>query len=341
MRRVLVLVAVLVVAVAVVAGVAVAATAGAAESVWKVAWAADDTQGVRVLVSGRKGSRRLGGGRVEDVVWSPDGTLVAYVQGGAVRGVYIVALAGSKPRRLTSMRADAVSWSPDGSWLAVSSDCVGNCRRGVFVVSARGGKDRLVHDAGTGYSGCGSASWSPDGTRIVVWCEGEIWSVMADGSGGERVADGDVSDPSWSPGGSLVAFGRRCYGPPAHGGDVYCDVAVMRPDGTGKRTLVRHQRLSGPQSGPPVWSPEGNLLIDEWGYKHDVRMVNPVTGAARRVYPDTGWNLTAGPDGTFALMTTAGYGKPLTLDIVSATGKRLLRHRLPFEFSDPASIWLG
>lgn len=173
--------------------------------------------------------------------------------------------------------------------------------------------------------------------RLALVCDDTIWIVTADGSSRRRLsrpADGLVGVPSWSPNGSWIAYGHRCYETEMHGGDVFCDVAVARPDGTARRAVVRRNGLHGPSSSPPVWSSEGNLLVAEWGYGSDILLVDPRSGVRRKVCSTAGWNLTAGRSGTFAFVDG-------TLDIFDARGRRLLRRSLPETFGDDLSIWLG
>ena len=50
--------------------------------------------------------------------------------------------------------------------------------------------------------------------------------------------------PAWSPDGSEIAFGDSFDG----------GIAVIHPEGTGRRTLI------GNDSGDPAWSPDGNQI---------------------------------------------------------------------------------
>jgi hypothetical protein len=92
---------------------------------------------------------------------------------------------------------------------------------------------------------------------------------------------------------------------------------------------------------PSTWSSTGELLVTLWGYKDGIVAVNPSTGRTRELYGTTGWNLTAGPNGTFAAQVEPAYGK-FYFDIANRDGKRLLRRPDPY---DPtlveADVWLG
>lgn len=282
-------------------------------------------------------------------VWSPDGRRIAFLREAAGKSkwfpinvaLYVVTVADGRPRRLTRAFPpagvdfdevpDPIAWSPDGKLIALAH------RGGFEVAPAHGGVVRRVHPGCENepvWFSTRSASWSPDGRRLVIACARGLWIVAGDGSERHRLIQPDsygVGAASWSPDGRLIAYGSRCEG--IGHGDVMCDLTVVRPDGTGRRTLIRHvDRPSGPSDAAPVWSSDGRLLVPIWGYNSRTVSLDPKTGARRTIYPSAVWELTAGPHGTFA------HGGPDVLEIRDRHGSPLLRRKVPITIDD---IWLG
>lgn len=199
--------------------------------------------------------------------------------------------------------------------------------------------------AGLTPDGCSSydsaISWAPDSHELALWCDEAIFRVKRDGTTRHRLnvaADGRVSSASWSPDSRLIAFGRSCA-EDGHGA-LSCDIAVMKPDGTAKRTLVRRDRkeIAGPDGHLPVWSSDGRLLVDEWGFRFRILAVEPDSARRPRVlYPTAGWGVTAGPNGSFAMWTVVAGGDRHVLEMIDRTGKRVRRQALPHSFTEPAS----
>ena len=136
-------------------------------------------------------------------------------------------------------------WSPDGRYLAFTREAV-DVGDSVAVVSVESGRQRWLA-AGT------SASWSPDGTRIVYQGGFDILSIGLDGTGPRQVATGG-SFPLWSPDGRSVLFARSgLYVVSAVGGralrlaaDVEPGEAAWSPDGT----RILFQTASGVPGAP-------------------------------------------------------------------------------------------
>lgn len=242
--------------------------------------------------------------------WSPDGRWVAYATSDSHWGLYVVDVAGRKPRFLAAGRVSAIAWSPDGAHIAFGRRCKSGsngCVPGVYVVGSRrgGGPVRRVFPAS------GFPQWSPDGRQLVCLCGKAIWVFAADGSHRQRLsdrADAQVGQPSWSPGGDLIAYGRSCgvgwNGPGGY--DVYCDVAVMEKDGGGKRTVLSHGHARGPSNAPPVWASEQRLIVSMWGFARGIVSVDWRTKARQSFYKQAGWIFTSPSRTMFAVADADG-----------------------------------
>jgi dipeptidyl aminopeptidase/acylaminoacyl peptidase len=297
-----------------------AVSTGRAEQGWSVVsqhvdTSVGDVTGLDVLRAGdlrpRALVRRPVGSRDWDnqPTWSPDGRRVAYATSYSHWGLYVLDAARGKPRQLATGSVSAIAWSPDGAYIAFGHTCASastGCVPGVFVVGTRrGARVRRVFPAD------GSPEWSPDGRQLVCLCGKAIWAFDADGSHRQRLsdaADGRVGQASWSPGGHMIAFGRRCNegwnGPGGH--DVYCDVAVMNEDGSGKRTVLSHGDARGPSNSPPVWASEKGLLIPLWGFARGIVSVDWRTRKRRLFYKQAGWIFTSPSRAIFAVLDSDG-----------------------------------
>jgi Tol biopolymer transport system component len=181
--------------------------------------------------------------------WSPDGSRIAFrSQRDGNDEVYVMDADGGRQRNLTNDPASDYSpaWSPKGDAIAFATTRE-DPANDVWLMDPDGDHPRpLVEQGGIDEY----PSWSPDGSRLAFECtlgrilasrvgDFEVCVVGADGTGLARVTDspGTSGPTSWSPDGSMIAFGSsRDYAP----GDVsYCgDLFVMRPDGTGVTKLT-------------------------------------------------------------------------------------------------------
>jgi TolB protein len=182
-------------------------------------------------------------------VWAPDGRTL-YVDKAAenVRDLFTVDPAGRTLRRLTTSPSwdSDPRWSPDGGRVVFSR---GNPFGVLYVVNANGrGLRRIGCPA---RATCDSPSWSPDGRRIAFTLSrsGVPASVAVMGVAGGRprvLARG--FEPAWSPDGRRIAFWNMDG-----------NLVEVRPDGRGRRTLVR----ADPEwfvNRSPAWSPDGRRL---------------------------------------------------------------------------------
>ncbi|MDX1387561.1 MAG: protein kinase [Acidobacteriota bacterium] len=196
---------------------------------------------------------------------SPNGKQMLYVHD---RDIYLQRVGGENPINLTAGHPEVdfqPAFSPDGEKIAFCSTREGG---GIFVMGATGESPKRVSDEGF------DPAWSPDGRKLVYTTEwvtdpysrsglANLWIVDLETLERKKLHDIDAAGPSWSPGGTRIAFwthledvqGQRdLYTIPADGGD---PVAVM---------------VDGPTDWNPVWSPDGRWLyfISDRGGSRDL-----------------------------------------------------------------------
>ncbi|HSR66960.1 MAG TPA: hypothetical protein VLU25_03375 [Acidobacteriota bacterium] len=123
----------------------------------------------------------------------------------------------------------------------------------LYIMNADGSGQRRLMAESLGTSA--GATFSPDGLRMVFSRKAEgqpsdIFVANADGSDPRRLSDDDRTNSSaaFSPDGSLIAF----Y---SDDGET-SNIEVIRPDGSGRRAVVK-----GGKHWYPQWSPDGAWLL--------------------------------------------------------------------------------
>lgn len=184
--------------------------------------------------------------------WSPDGRLIAYAR--APGDIWVVnvqaALRGHSSSSRVLIRRNArltqmeyPRWSPDGKHLLFAGYVSGSFD--VWVADAEGTHVRdITPQSSLEYS----ATWSPDGTKIVfdsnrdTTTGDDLYIVDSDGSNLRRITSSPTGGgPAWSPDGRWIAFVSTRDG--------NTELYIMRPDGTNQRRLTND---SAEDLGP-VW----------------------------------------------------------------------------------------
>lgn len=259
---------------------------------------------------------------------------IAYTAGSdfAAREKHLIEVApdGSGRVQLTGLDGPvndlAPVFSPDGNQVAIGR-CApqsGGCGTSipVWIMRADGTGARFLTT-----SIDGTASWSPDGSRLVVLDDTPalgVYVVNADGTGRHLLikrSTGGTGSPTWSPDGQRIAFFDDTFpGKPQALGLYLVDVAGAVDDEGRKHLLLADQ---DPGTGAGAcnditgyafdWSPDGTRLLYQCYETNgtdtnaDIAVVDATTGAASRIVATPGQILTGtgiewfprwSPDGT-------------------------------------------
>ncbi|MEO8083741.1 MAG: cupredoxin domain-containing protein [Ardenticatenales bacterium] len=141
-------------------------------------------------------------------------------------------------------------------------------------------------------------SWSPDrqmvaytatsmGTVATAW---GIWVLdVATGERRQLTAGPDQYEPDWRPDGGAILFTNIVRS----GNAVYAaELAVVAPDGTGYRPIVRLSGASG-TIGNPTWSPDGTRIaftVNLGSTGGEIYVANADGTNARRLLAHSGWD---------------------------------------------------
>lgn len=183
----------------------------------------------RVWVSDSNGKSKAvspdhGQNFIEQIQWSPDGSLIAYRTRGTERNeLYLVNPDGSDHRKVSAYRGeyseglamyDEFCWSPDGTALAVAKVIEVNInifgsmervtRNSVLVIHRldREGKDQRIEKHGIGERQMiSNLAWSPDNQWVAFMSNRKLKLISVEGDGKEEVLASGLAPgavPIWS-----------------------------------------------------------------------------------------------------------------------------------------------
>lgn len=273
------------------------------------------------------------------VRWQSSNSTIATVDStGTVRGV-------SPGQATISASVDQVMATTTVTvFPAPTEDLVYAVRQGarssLFLLSP--GRGRAPTRLPIALASAGQPAASPDGRLIAfsgVGTDGRLslYLVHRDGSGLRRLTTGESDDnPTWSPDGTRLAFGRTHLGVHA--------LWLINVDGTGARQLVGlsdgEVSIPGEYNEEPAWSPDGRRIAwaRSFGGTHHIWVIDVDGANDRRLVAtasddrEPAWT----PDGQAITIRRTRNQESQIITIDARTGNELVTIYPPGEGSRPA-----
>ncbi len=148
--------------------------------------------------------------------WSPDGKWIAYDSNSespnGMNFIWLMRSDGSEKRRITYEPSQGEirmpHWSPGGNKIVHIRSLVGTFSSEIFIMDSNGtNPNRLTFNSATDCH----PRYSPDGTKIAFWSDGNLWVMDATGSNLRQLTtqgiDATFGLPfSWSPDGKGIVY---------------------------------------------------------------------------------------------------------------------------------------